>query len=140
MKNQIRRIEGNDWGFSVFDKMFDSFFAPLSYSSSCSRMLTDVKETDTSYELKVDMPGYEKEDINLSLSDGYLTVTAKREDKEEEQGYIKKERSYSCSRSFFVGKLVTEDDVKAKYKNGTLEVEVLKKEKKEPINKNIQID
>ncbi len=140
MKNQLRRMDDNDWGFGMFDKVFDSFFNPLVNSSSFSRMLTDVKETDSSYELKVDMPGYEKEDINLSLNDGYLTITAKREDSEEDKGYLKRERSYSCSRSFYVGKNVTEEDVKAKYKNGTLHVDVLKKDKKELPCKNIQID
>ena len=140
MKNGLTRFDSNDWGLSVFDKVFDSFFTPFNYHSASQRMLTDVKETEKGFELKVDMPGYEKEDINLTLNDGYLTINAKREDAQEEKGYIKRERSFSCSRTFFVGDKVSEEDIKAKYTNGTLQIDIPKIEKKELPKKNIVID
>ena len=140
MKNGlVRNGFESDWGFGAFDRLIDSFFVPSVKPSGCGRMLTDVRETDKAYELKIDMPGYEKQEINLSLEDGYLIVNASRKSSDNEE-YIKRERSYSCSRSFYVGKLVTEQDVKAKYNNGTLCVEVAKKQPKELEKKNIAID
>lgn len=140
MKNGlVRRGFENDWGFGAFDRLIDSFFVPSVKPSGCGRMLTDVRETEKAYELKIDMPGYEKEEINLSLEDGYLIVNASRKENEEEE-YLKRERSYSCSRSFYVGKNVEHEDVKAKYLNGTLTLEVLKKQPKEIEKKNIAID
>ena len=102
-------------------------------------MKTDIKETDGGYELFVDMPGFDKKDIALSLDNGYLTVEAKRAEKEENENFVRRERSYSCSRSFYVGDAVTEEDVKAKYDNGTLNLFVPKKDKKELPKKNIEI-
>ena len=130
----------NDLGFNFFDDAFEDFFKPVFYTKS-EHMRTDIKETDNEYELSVDMPGFEKKDISLSLEGGYLTVSAKREEKEENKdNYLRRERSYSCSRNFFVGDAVSEEDIKAKYNNGTLVLTVPKKEKQIPQKKNIEIE
>ena len=96
-------------------------------------MQTDVSETDKGYKVTMNLPGYQKEDIKGEVQDGYLTVTAttsKNNDEKDKDGkYIRKERySGSCSRSFYVGDAVTQDDVKAKFENGVLTLEVPKKE------------
>ena len=88
-------------------------------------MKTDIKEKDGMYLLDIDLPGFEKENIKAELNDGYLTISATRntsEDKsDEESGYVYRERSCgSCSRSFYVGNSVKEEDIKAAYNNGTL--------------------
>ncbi len=130
----------NDLGFNFFEDAFDSFFRPA-FNFSGNAMKTDVKETDKGYELSVDMPGYEKGDIELSLDNGYLTVKAQRAQKEEDKdAFVRRERTYSCSRTFYVGNTVTEEDIKAKYVNGTLVMDVPKKEKELPVKKTIQID
>ena len=99
-------------------------------------MKTDVREVDNGYELDIDLPGFQKEDIKARLSDGYLTITAKRdEDKDEKDSdgrYIRRERySGSMSRSFYVGSGVTEEDIHAKFDNGILKLSVPKKKKEE---------
>ena len=139
MKNYLTRAGSNDWGWGLFDKMFDDFFKPTFYRESAS-MRTDVNETENGYELSVDMPGFEKQDINLTLNDGYLTVEAKREEKQESDNYIRRERSCSYSRSYYVGDAVTEEDVKAKYDKGILTLSVPKKDKKEIPAKTIEIE
>ncbi|MBO4594307.1 MAG: Hsp20 family protein, partial [Clostridia bacterium] len=83
----------------------------------------------------------DKKDLNVSLSDGYLTVSAKREEKEENKhNYLRRERSFSCSRSYYVGDDLSEEDVKAKYENGVLTIDIPKKEEKKPKNNNIAIE
>ena len=96
-------------------------------------MKTDIRETETSFELDVAMPGYKKEDVKLSLKDGYLTIsatTSNNVEKTDENGkYIRRERSFgSCSRSFYVGEDITREDVKAKLNDGVLNVSIPKKE------------
>ena len=93
-------------------------------------MKTDIKETDKEYELTIELPGYKKENVNAELKDGYLIVNAtneKNEEEKDEKGYIRKERYFgSCSRSFFVGKNLKEEDIKAKFDNGVLTLNVPK--------------
>ena len=101
-------------------------------------MKTDVKETDSSYELDIDLPGYKKEDVNAKLTDGYLVISASTsseknegdENATEENGkYIRRERFFgSCSRSFYVGEDITEEDIKARFENGVLKISVPKKQ------------
>ena len=97
-------------------------------------MKTDERETDKTCELDIDMPGFRKEDISAELKDGYLTVSAVKSHEEKTQSsekgrYVRQERwSGSVSRTFFVGENVTEEDVKAKYENGILQVSVPKKD------------
>lgn len=99
------------------------------------QMKTDVKETENGYELQIELPGYKKEDVNADLKDGYLTISAtrneNRDEKDTEGNYIRRERySGSCSRSFYVGKTVEPEDIHAKYEDGVLKLEVPKKEAK----------
>ncbi len=129
----------NDLGFNFFEDAFDSFFKPVFYPQAQS-MKTDIKETETEYELSIDMPGFDKKDINLTLENGYLSIEAKREEREEENNYVRRERSFTCARSYYVGDAVTEQDVKAKYNNGTLVLNVPKKQKELPKKTNIEIE
>ena len=120
-----------------FPEMTNSFFrAPARVPA----MKVDVMETDKGFELDVELPGYKKEDVSVKLSDGYMTITAaKNEDKEEKADgkVIRKERySGSVSRSFFVGKQVSEDLIKARFEDGILKLSVAKPaipEKKESL-------
>ena len=139
MRNYLSR-RNNDLSFGkFFDDAFDDFFKPVFYGVKECAMKTDIKETDGGYELLVDMPGFDKKDIALTLENGYLTVEAKRDEKEENDKFVRRERSFSCSRSFYVGDAVTEEDIKAKYDNGTLNLIVPKKDKRELPKKNIEI-
>lgn len=104
------------------------------FGKNASRLMkTDVRETPTSYEFDIDLPGFKKEEINAELKDGYLTVCAAKavtSDDENDKGqYLRRERyAGSCSRSFYVGEGVNEGDVTAKYENGILQISVPKKE------------
>lgn len=127
MMNMLPRI----YRKSLFDDFFD---APFNTGSASGLMKTDVKATDAGYELEIDVPGIDKENISVQLENGYVTVTAKTEKKNDEGKenghYIRRERFYGTySRSFYVGEDVTEEDVKAKYENGTLKLFVPDKEK-----------
>ncbi len=121
--------------FDLFDEMFrDPFFE----GTESKVMKTDIKEKKDKYLIDIDLPGYEKKDIKMEISDGYLTVHAsvnKEVDDEKDKGkYVRKERYVGeCSRSFYVGDNVTEDEIKAKFKNGTLTIEVPKKDDKKEL-------
>ncbi len=96
-------------------------------------MSTDVRETENGYEVIMNLPGFTKEDVKGEIKDGYLTVTAttntSKDEKDAEGKYIRRERySGSCSRSFYVGEEVTQDDIKAKFEDGTLKLTIPKKE------------
>ena len=95
-------------------------------------MKTDVRETDNSYELDIDLPGFKKEDVSLKLDGSYLTISAskglEKDEKEKKDGkYIRRERyEGQCSRSFYVGDGVQAKDVNAKFEDGILKVSVPK--------------
>ncbi len=115
---------------NIFDDLFNT---PFFTRSEANMMKTDIKEHDGGYELTVDLPGVKKEDIKAELNDGYLTITAEnnssKDEKDEKGKYICRERySGSYSRSFYVGDAVTEEDIKAKFENGTLTLDIPKKE------------
>ena len=115
---------------NIFDDLFNT---PFFTRSEANMMKTDIKEQDGGYELTVDLPGVKKEDIKAELNDGYLTITAEnnssKDEKDEKGKYICRERySGSYSRSFYVGDAVTEEDIKAKFENGTLTLDIPKKE------------
>ena len=99
-------------------------------------MKTDIKETEKAFELDIDLPGFKKDEITVELDDGYLTISAAKgldqDEKEKESGrYIRRERyAGACSRSFYVGEGVTEEDIKAEFKHGILTLVVPKKEAK----------
>lgn len=129
----------SDFGFDLFNAM-DDFFAPV-FSGRERYMNTDIKENENGYELSVDLPGFDKKDLSLTLKDGYLTVSAKRNDVDgEKDNYLRRERKVELSRSYYVGKDIAEDDINAKYVNGTLTLSVPKKEPKQPEQKTIRIE
>ena len=139
----------NNLGVSLFDNMFDDFFKDpfFTRNNAVKVMKTDIQEKDNNYVLDMDLPGYEKEDIKAQLKDGYLTITAQKntsnDDKDEEGNYIRRERYCGkCSRSFYVGDGIKEEDIKANFKNGILQLtfpkEVARKEDEE--TKYITID
>ena len=104
-------------------------------------MKTDIKEEDGNYELSIDLPGFNKEDMKIQLKEGYLTIQAARTDSKDEKDqngrYVRRERyTGRCSRSFFVGKSIQQEDVRAKYENGVLKVTFPKEEKKKEIEEN----
>ena len=125
--------------FDLWDQMFsDPFFTGEKESKL---MRTDIKEKKDKYIVDIDLPGYEKENIKIEIDNGYLIVNAKtshHKDEKEEGKYVRKERFVGeCSRSFYVGEDVKQDDIKASFKNGTLKIEIPKKdERKELPEKN----
>ena len=105
-------------------------------------MKTDVKETDNSYEVDIDLPGFKKDEIEAKLENGYLTISAAKgldkDEKEKETGkYIRKERyAGACTRSFYVGEEVDPGEIKAEFKHGILKLFVPKKEAKPAVEEN----
>ena len=123
-------IFGNNFVDDVFDDMFP--FAGNYTTANYDLMKTDVKDAGDHYELEMEMPGVEKENIKAELKDGYLTVTAQqntnKDEKDKEGNYIRRERyAGSMSRSFYVGDAVSEEDIHAKYEDGILKLSVPKK-------------
>ena len=122
----------DDWmnfGFPEVDKAL--------YGKHASHeMKTDVKETDSGYEVDIDLPGFKKDEINVQLDNGYLSISAAKgldkEEKNKEGKYIRKERyAGAMSRSFYVGDALTQEDIKAKYESGMLRLSIPKKEAKQ---------
>ena len=95
-------------------------------------MKTDIKEMKDGYELEIDLPGFKKDEVTAELKDGYLTVSAAKDEQEKETGrYIRRERyAGACQRSYYVGEDITEEDIKAEFKHGILKLFVPKKEAK----------
>ena len=130
--------------FDLWDEMFrDPFFTGERESKL---MKTDIKEKKDKYIVDIDLPGYEKDDIKIEVDNGYLIVNAKtchHKDEKEEGKYVRKERFVGeCSRSFYVGEDVKQEDIKASFRNGTLKIEIPKKDepKELPEKKYIPID
>jgi len=135
------RRNGN--GLDIFDEVFaDPFFG----EKENKIMKTDLKEKDGKYMLEIDVPGYDKEDIKIELNEGYLTVSAEKneekEDKDKHAKYLKRERfTGMCSRNYYVGEGLKEEDIKASFKNGILSIEFPKEvEKKVEEKKYIPIE
>ena len=125
----------DDWMDFPFDRDFWGRKNPLYGKHAKNMMKTDIKETDTAYELEMDLPGFQKDEIKVSLENGYLTISAARgldKDEQDKKGrYVRRERyAGSMSRSFYVGDHVTEKDIHPKYENGILRFSVPKEEKK----------
>ena len=122
-----------DFGFPEVDKAL--------YGKHANNVMkTDVKETDTGYEVDIDLPGFKKDEINAQLDNGYLTISAAKgldkDEKDKKGKYIRKERyAGAMSRSFYVGEGVTQEDIKAKYEDDILRLSVPKKEAKAVENK-----
>ena len=128
-----------------FDLFDDIFTDPFFKRNDNKLMRTDSKEHDDNYVISVDLPGYDKENIKVDITDGYLTVSAKTdsENNEDEKGkYVRRERYFGeCSRSFYVGDDISVEDVDASFKNGTLIMEIPKMDSKKelPEKKYIEI-
>ncbi len=138
MSNFLVRRNGGS-AFDLLDDAFDSFFRPVFFEEKHVAMRTDIKETEKSYVLEIEMAGYDKKDISLSLEKGYLTVSAKKEVSEQTDNYLRRERSTGVSRTYFVGD-VNKDLIKAKYENGVLEINLPKKEKEIPTAHTINVE
>ena len=132
------------FGEDLFDDFMDDFAFPafpdtekaLYGKHAKNLMKTDVKETDTEYELIVDLPGFKKDEVKVSLENGYLTIqAAKGLDKDEQEKktgkYIRRERyAGTCARSFYVGDDITQDEIKGNFKHGILRLTIPKKDAK----------
>ena len=125
----------DDW-FDGFDRDMNQMMKPLYGKHAKDVMKTDVQERDGNYEVDIDLPGFKKDEVNIRLENGYLTVTAskgldKDEKGDEKSGYIRRERwSGSCSRSFYVGDGVKSEDVKARKEDGIQHLTLPKEEQK----------
>ena len=133
---------------SIFgENLFDDFFGPdfdmfpaltgrsnpLYGKHAKNLMKTDVRETEGTYELDIDLPGFKKDEVNLTLEDGYLTISAAKgldkDEKDKKGKYIRQERyAGTCSRSFYVGEDVEPADVSARFEDGILKVSLPKRE------------
>lgn len=138
MKNELR--ERNYYGLR--DSLFDNIFFPYEHKES-NMMKTDVKENENDYELQVEVPGVNKENISIDYENGYVTIAAKtnksKDEKDKEGNYIRRERySGSYSRSYYVGE-VDRESIKAKLDNGVLSI-IVPKAKAEEQKKEIAIE
>ena len=145
------------FGENLFDDFMNDFFSDeekdmrrlqkrLYGHHGRDLMKTDIKETDDGYELAMDLPGFTKDDIQISLDHGYLVISAAKgvdqdEQNEETGKYIRRERySGACQRSFYVGNGVSESDIRAEFKHGILMLYIPKAENKIPEKKYIAIE
>ena len=143
---------------SIFgENLFDDFFSdpfgmmvpqgrdPLYGKHAKNLMKTDVRESESTYELDVDLPGFTKDEVNVELKNGYLTIQAAKgldKDQSDKKGkYIRQERyAGACSRTFYVGEGVEPEDVTAKFENGILQLSIPKEAKKQlPKNTSVTI-
>lgn len=133
---------------SIFhENLFDDFFSdpfelvvpqsrnPLYGKHAKNLMKTDVRETEGTYELDVDLPGFKKEEVKLQLKDGCLTISAEKsldKDETDKRGKLIRQERYSgaCSRSFYVGETVEPSQISAKFENGILQISIPKEEQK----------
>ena len=124
----------DDW-MDRFEKAFWGNTSPLYGKHAKNMMKTDVREHEKRYEVDIDLPGFKKDEIQVQLENGYLTVSAAKgldKDQQDKKGrYIRQERyAGAMQRSFYVGDAVTQEDIKAKYENGILSLSIPKKDAK----------
>lgn len=128
----------NDPWFGFDDREFKNLEKKLYGHRAKNVMNTDIRENETGYEMTVDLPGFSKDEVTISLENGYLTISAAKgldqdeaesEEEAKKHNYIRRERyAGSCQRSFYVGDAITHEDVKAKFKHGILTIELPKKD------------
>ena len=127
------------FGENLFDDWMNFSFPDIDKALYGKRannvMKTDVKETESGYEVDIDLPGFKKDEVSASLENGYLTISAAKgldKDEQDKKGkYIRKERNAgSMSRSFYVGEGVDQNDIHAKFEDGILRLSVPKENKK----------
>ena len=122
----------NNYGFDLFDDFFrDPFFSTNYDRTQSSLMKTDIQEKEDCYLLDIELPGYQKEDVQAQLKDGYLTITATHnentDDKDKDGRFIRRERfTGTCKRSFYVGEQLRQEDIRAGFQNGILRLRVPK--------------
>ena len=140
---------------NLFDDFFDDFPMPRDFrnidrrlygKNAAREMKTDVHEHEDHYEVDIDLPGFKKDEITLSLENGYLTVNAAKgldKDHTDKKGRVIRQERYagSMQRSFYVGDALTEEDITARFENGVLSLNIPKKdERKIPEKKVIMIE
>lgn len=132
------------FGENLFDDWMDYKFPDIDkvlYGKHAKQLMkTDIKETDEGYEVAIDLPGFKKDEVNVELNNGYLTISAAKgldkEEKDKNGKYIRQERyAGSMSRSFYIGENITEKDIHAKYEDGILKLDFPKEEKRVIENK-----
>lgn len=125
--NEMMNAWGRDWNKGFFGK-----HNPLFGKRARNLMKTDVKENEHDYELKVDLPGFKKDEVKLQLQGGYLTISAEKglDKNEEKHGRLIRQERYegAMQRSFYVGENLKEEDVKASFTNGVLTITVPKED------------
>ena len=132
--------------YPSFSDVFDDLFDSGVNTTKANTMLCDIRETENTYVMNIALPGYKKEDVNIELDKGYLTISAKHEVSDEEKdskgNIIRQERSFgSCSRSFYVGDQIKPETISAKFENGVLKLNVPYEQPKPQVtNTKIMID
>lgn len=136
--------------FDDFDRNFFRNFGNMDralYGKHAQNMMkTDVKETDEGYEVDIDLPGFKKDEIQLELNNGYLTISTQKaleKDEKNKKGRMLRQERYAgmMQRSFYVGEHIAEEDVKASYKSGVLHLLIPKKDAPKVVErKQIQIE
>ena len=121
----------DEW-MNDFDREFFGSRNPLYGKHAKNMMKTDVRETENTYELDIDLPGFKKEEISAQLKDGYLTIAASKgldkDQKDKEGKYIRQERyAGAMSRSFYIGNAIHQEDIHARYEDGILKLSIPKK-------------
>jgi len=137
---------GNDYNWWLDDAFTDSWFDfPVTkFGKNMQRMKTDIIETEKDYVVRIDVPGYNKNDIKIHVGDNYLTVYATKEEAKKETDingkYVHRERYLgTCSRSFYIGN-VKEENIKARYEDGTLNITIPKLKANDEPRKYLKID
>lgn len=131
--------------FGVLDRIGDLSSAMTEMSHA---MRSDVKETDDAYEVKVDLPGVDKSDIDVQFDEesgvltvGYEHAAESGKDEDDANGWIVRERSCVAGKRTFALSGVTKDGIKAKYEDGVLSVTVAKdKSEKKPSQSSIEVE
>ena len=128
-----KNLFDDNWMDFPFDRDFWGKKNPLDGKNANKIMKTDIREHDGGYELDVDIPGFKKDEINVELENGYLTISAAKgldKDEQDKKGkYIRRERyAVAMQRSFYVGDEVTQEDIKAKFEDGILRLSIPKKD------------
>ncbi len=124
----------NDFGSGLFHPLWDEFFFDRPFRKEMSQlqnmMRTDIEETENGYEFKIEVPGFERGDLNISFENGYLTVAANKTDNSQNRGkFLRRERVASaCSRSFYVGE-IDESKINAALNHGVLSISIPKENK-----------
>ena len=133
MKNELSRFNDGFMDYDFFDEALQDLFPMLRGErrhSGYGYMRTDVKENENGYVMEVELPGLDKKDISIDIKDGYLNISASKSEaeKSKKENYIRRERSFSCRRSYYVGD-IRKEDIKAKYENGILTISIPKEQR-----------